>query len=212
MDPLRAMRVFSKVVDEGSFAAAVARSEAILCASPEYLDRRGRPQLPTDLLQHGSRLSCLGIRPICCSTAAGCRRSTRWPRGITFVTGEGAAVQSVTVMPRRPVLSTTPVDTMYAAALHGLGVAGLPSLVPEDALLEHALERVLPAWRLFSMTLWATLPSRKHLPVRTRVFLDFLIATFGGEDRDPWLSAAGCETQAWNCPDSPAPHSAATSS
>ena len=56
MDPLRAMRVFSKVVDEGSFAAAVARSEAILCASPEYLDRRGRPQLPTDLLQHGSRL------------------------------------------------------------------------------------------------------------------------------------------------------------
>jgi hypothetical protein len=24
--------------------------------------------------------------------------------------------------------------------------------------------------------------------------LDFLIEIFGGEDRDPWLAAAGCET------------------
>lgn len=182
---------------EGDFIARrLARTEAILCASPEYLDRRGRPQHPTDLLQHDSMLP-----PI--SSLA---------KGITFVAGEGAAAQSVTVMPRRPVLSTTHVDTMYAAALHGLGIAGLPSFVLDDALLEHALERVLPAWRLFSMTLWATLPSRKHLPVRTRVFLDFLITTFGGEDRDPWLTAAGCETQAWNCPDGLAPQSAATSS
>jgi DNA-binding transcriptional LysR family regulator len=83
---------------------------------------------------------------------------------------------------------------MYAAALAGLGVAGLPSFVIEDALLEHALERVLPAWRLFSTTLWAGMPTRKHLPARTRVFLDFLIEVFGGQDRDPWLAAAGCET------------------
>ena len=33
---------------------------------------------------------------------------------------------------------------MYAAALAGLGITGLPSFVAEDALLEHALERVLP--------------------------------------------------------------------
>jgi hypothetical protein len=29
---------------------------------------------------------------------------------------------------------------------------------------------------------------------RTRAFLDFLFGIFGGEDRDPWLAAAGCET------------------
>jgi len=56
------------------------------------------------------------------------------------------------------------------------------------------LERVLPAWRLNAMTIWAALPARKHLPARTRAFLDFLIAVFGGEDVDPWLAAAGCET------------------
>jgi len=30
--------------------------------------------------------------------------------------------------------------------------------------------------------------------VRTRAFVDFLVETFGGEDRDPWLLAAGCAT------------------
>jgi hypothetical protein len=44
------------------------------------------------------------------------------------------------------------------------------------------------------------MPSRKHLPARTRVFLDFLIDLFGGEDRDPWLVAAGCETRPWAAP------------
>jgi hypothetical protein len=41
------------------------------------------------------------------------------------------------------------------------------------------------------MTIWAALPTRKHLPARTRAFLDFLIAAFGGEDVDPWLTAVG---------------------
>ena len=83
---------------------------------------------------------------------------------------------------------------MYAAALAGLGIAGLPSYVIEDALLEHALERVLPEWRLFDVTLWAGMPSRRYLPARTRAFLDFLLQIFGGEDQDPWLAAAGCAT------------------
>ena len=61
-------------------------------------------------------------------------------------------------------------------------------------MLEHALERVLPRWHLFVTTIYAGLPTRKHVPARTRAFVDFLVQVFGGEDRDPWLLAAGCET------------------
>ena len=167
----------------GDFIARrLARTEVVLCAAPEYLDRRGRPVHPEDLRQHDTLLP-----PI-----------SELQRGITFVAGPDAApTESVTLVPPRPLLSTSHIDTTYAAALHGLGVAGLPSYVLEDALMERALERVLPAWRLFSVTLWVALPSRKHLPARTRAFLDFLIQVFGGEDRDPWLAAAGCPTQAW---------------
>jgi len=167
----------------GEFVARrLARTEVILCASPEYLDRRGRPSHPEQLGHHDTLLP-----PI-----------SELQRGITFYAGvigdDEPPGDTVTLVPQRPVLSTSHTDTMYAAALHGLGIAGLPSFVVEDALLEHALERVLPAWRLFAITIWAAMPTRKHLPARTRVFLDFLVSVFGGEDRDPWLAAAGCET------------------
>ena len=169
---------------QGDFVARrLARSEVVACASPEYLDRRGRPTHPSELAGHDALMP-----PV-----------SELQRGLTFVNGiwgddePGGETYTVS-MPGRPALGTTHIDTMYAAALAGLGVAGLPSFVLEDALLEHALERVLPSWRMFNITLWAAMPSRKHLPARTRVFLDFLLQVFGGEDRDPWLAAAGCAT------------------
>ena len=166
---------------DGNFVARrLARSEVILCAAPEYLDRRGRPQHPKDMDGHESM-----VPPFL--------------RELTFHTGagddDGAPGESVTLSPKRAGLSTIHTDTMYAAALAGLGITGLPSFVAEDALLENALERVLPQWHLFTTTLYAGMPTRKHVPARTRVFVDFLVKTFGGEERDPWLLAAGCETQ-----------------
>ncbi|MBP6902411.1 MAG: LysR family transcriptional regulator [Burkholderiaceae bacterium] len=173
------------VLDGDFIARRLARTEVILCASPEYLDLRGRPAHPSDLVQHDTMLP----------------PSSELARGITFVAGvhdgrpgDANGHETYTVVPHRPLLSTSHADTMYAGALHGLGIAGLPSFMIEDALLEHALERVLPAWRLFSLSIWAAMPSRKFLPARTRVFLDFLVEIFGGTERDPWLAAAGCET------------------
>lgn len=167
----------------GEFIARrLARTETIFCAAPEYLDRRGRPSHPDELAGHDALLP-----PI-----------SEIQRGLTFRRGgwgdDEPAGEQVVVRPKHAVLSTVHVDTNYAAALAGLGIAGLPSYVAEDALMEGALERVLPGWELFSATLWATMPSRQHLPARTRAVLDFLLGIFGGEDRDPWLAAAGCET------------------
>jgi DNA-binding transcriptional LysR family regulator len=167
---------------DGDFIARrLARTEVVVCASPEYLDRRGRPQHPRDLARHESV-----IPPISAVS-----------RGLVFYSGPvgGDATESYTLTKERhPSLATAHIDTMYATALAGLGIAGLPSYVIEDALQEHALERVLPEWRLFDFVLWAGMPSRRHLPARTRAFLDFLLSIFGGQDRDPWLTAAGCAT------------------
>jgi DNA-binding transcriptional LysR family regulator len=100
----------------------------------------------------------------------------------------------VVELKKLPPLMTTHTDTLYAVALAGLGITGLPSFVAEDALMEQALERVLPAWHMQTVTLFAAMPTRKHVPMRTRAFVDFLVATFGATDRDPWLAAAGCES------------------
>ncbi len=174
----------SREPPDGQFIARrLARSEVVVCASPEYLARRGHPQHPSELDAHEAIMPPMSALQ----------------RGLVFYSGplaqDGPGGQ-VCEVPRLlpPALSTTHIDTMYAAALAGLGIAGLPSYVIEDALLEHALERVLPEWRLFDFTLWAGMPSRRYLPARTRAFIDFLLQIFGGEDCDPWLAAAGCAT------------------
>ena len=165
---------------DGDFVARLlARSEVIICASPEYLDRRGRPSHPAEVTGHDAMFP-------------------PFIRELTLYRGQfsdsDTPGEAVTLAPSRPALSTTHIDTMYAAALAGLGIAGLPSFVVEDALLEHALERVLPEWHLLTATIYAAMPTRKHVPARTRAFIDFLAQTFGGQDTDPWLLAAGCET------------------
>jgi DNA-binding transcriptional LysR family regulator len=165
---------------EGEFVARpLARSEVILCASAEYLSRRGRPAHPSELLRHDLMVPS----------------SQELTRTVTFVAGgadgsDAPAQEWASMVPRRPLLAADHIDTMYAAARHGLGIAGLPSFVVGGALLGGELERVLPAWRLFALTLWAAMPSRKHLPARTRAFLEFLLEVFGGANRDPWLAAA----------------------
>ncbi|MET0210735.1 MAG: LysR family transcriptional regulator [Burkholderiaceae bacterium] len=164
---------------EGDFIARrLARTEVILCAAPEYLARRGHPRHPSDLRQHD-----LMLPP-----------HHQLSRGVTFERcgADGLTQESVCAVPPRPVMTTDSVDTKYASALHGLGVAGLPSFVVGDALMEGALERVLPEWRLYSYTLWGAMPTRKFVPARTRAFMDFLLEIFGGRDEDPWLTAAGC--------------------
>ncbi|MGM9482741.1 LysR substrate-binding domain-containing protein [Roseateles sp. NT4] len=167
-----------ETLDGDFIARRLARSEFIMCASPDYLDQRGRPQHPADLKQHDALLP----------------PTPALMRGLTLQRGDGKEEITLPIVPSRATLSTTHMDTNYAAALHGLGVAGLPSFMVEDALLEQALERVMPQWRLFGTTLWAGMPTRKYVPARTRAFLDFLLEIFGGEDKDPWLVAAGCAT------------------
>jgi len=166
-------------LDGGFIVRKLARSEVIICAAPEYLDQRGRPTHPKQLAGHEMMLPS-------------------YLREVTLQTrGSGSQPGQVFTVARPATgLSTIHTDTFYAAALAGMGITGLPSFVAADALLENALERVLPHWHLLSATLYAGMPTRKYIPTRTRVFVDFLVATFGGEDRDPWLAAAGCETLA----------------
>lgn len=174
------IQVARKPLDGDFVARLLARTEVILCASPEYLDRKGRPEHPSDLPRFDAMVPT-------------------FLREVTFHQGtvgdDEPPGDSVTLSPGRGVLTTVHIDTLYAAALHSMGIAGLPSFVAEDALFEHALERVLPQWRLFHASIYAAMPTRKHVPARTRVFIDFLVQTFGGKAEDPWLSAAGCPTR-----------------
>nr|WP_295784489.1 LysR family transcriptional regulator [Rhodoferax sp.] len=154
----------------------LAASTFVLCAAPGYVKRCGQPQLPEDLLLHD------GLLP----DVAAVKRELTLYRGVNGSTGATRRILKVSLRP--PVLSTAQLEVLYAAAVSGMGVAGLPTFMVADALREGRLVRVLPGWHGGALQLYAAIPTRKHVPARTRAFIDFLVETFGGNQDDPWLA------------------------
>ena len=66
-------------------------------------------------------------------------------------------------------------DTLLRAALDGAGIMSLPLDIAAPYLSQGTLVRVLSPWITGRLALYAALPSRKFIPDRTRVFLDYLI-------------------------------------
>ena len=58
----------------------------------------------------------------------------------------------------------------------GFGVVSLPDFMVREAQRQRTLVRVLPQWSLASGSCWAIFPERRLMPLRTRAFLDALIA------------------------------------
>ncbi len=163
---------------QGDFVVRpLAASTFVLCASPAYLTRCGHPQQPEDLLQHD------GLLP----DVAAVRRELTLFREAHGATGATRRMLKVGLRP--PVLSTAQLEVLYAAAVNGMGVAGLPTFMVADAVRDGRLVRVLPQWHGGALQLYAAMPTRKHVPARTRAFMDFLVETFGGNQDDPWLTS-----------------------
>ena len=125
-------------------------------ASPAYLDRRGRPEHPRDLLDH----ACLRGRH-----ASGVINPWEFERD-----GE-----TVTVAPKGPLIVGigATVDLAVEAAVAGTGIIYLFDdwLRPyfERGELEPVLE---PWWPTFSGP-FLYYPGRRHLPTPLRAFIDF---------------------------------------
>ncbi|MBT9486783.1 MAG: LysR family transcriptional regulator [Rubrivivax sp.] len=159
-------------------ARHLARTDVILCAAPEYLDRHGRPDAPGMLCEHSLLLP---PRP------GGRSKHLELMRRSSGGGGGRLARALVPIGIAAPV-STSHAELAYASALAGLGICGLPSFMAEDAVLEGALERVLPDWHVDHHVIWACTPARRPEASLSQTMVGFLVEAFGGQDRDPWLS------------------------
>lgn len=172
----------------GNFVARLlAHSEMIACATTAYLNRRGRPTEPSELFGHEWLLpfSPDGNKQ---TTFEPCPLRAAAQAAQAGAGGKGVKGRKPITLEQPPMaLSTSHWDTLYHAALADMGITALPSFVADDALRSGRMERVLPDWRIMTTTIYAAMPTRMHIPARTRVFLDFLVETYGGAARDPWL-------------------------
>ena len=69
-------------------------------------------------------------------------------------------------------------DTCRVGALHHQGIILQPSFLVGEELRSGALVEILPAYRSIAIDIHAVYPSRKHVPPKVRLMIDFLVEAF----------------------------------
>jgi DNA-binding transcriptional LysR family regulator len=135
----------------------LASTRLVLCASPEYLQRRGAPGRPDELLHHDV------ISYSLFSTGE------NW----SFMGPDGAV--SVKVVPR---MRTNSGDTCRAAALQHQGIILQPTFIVGADLAQGTLQEIMPGYRSVELGIHAVYPSRKFVSPKVRLLIDFLVEAF----------------------------------
>ena len=143
--------------DGDVIARKIMSTQIILVAAPDYLKRRGTPMTPQDLAGH----DCLR------QTQRGMR-----PRTMHLVNADHRDQQIDQEV--NTVLWANHIDTLLRATSDGLGITSTSVDLVANQLATGELVQVIRPWIVGEISLFAALPSRKFLPRRTQVFLDYL--------------------------------------
>jgi DNA-binding transcriptional LysR family regulator len=130
-----------------------------LVAAPSYLERRGRPSHPRDLMHH----ACL------------CYAYLPTPDVWRFVNKAGEVVQ---VRPAGPLRANN-ADALAPALLAGLGLAVQPDFVVGEAIKDGRLEVVMQDWSPPPIALHLVMPPGGPRPPRVEVLAAFLVNRLG---------------------------------
>jgi DNA-binding transcriptional LysR family regulator len=130
----------------------------ILVASPAYLERRGHPETVEDLHSH----SCL------CYLTSG----RPWP--FAFADGQS-------VIPNGP-FDTDDSGSIRQAALNAAGIAYQLRMTVTDFLSDGRLVEVLPHLAMPTLPAYALHAFGRQLPIRGRLFINFMIEKLSGLD------------------------------
>jgi DNA-binding transcriptional LysR family regulator len=123
-------------------------------AAPSYLAAHGRPQHPSDLLQHACILH-------------------RFPSGVSPPWEFERNGKVVRVSPTGPLVAMT-IELELGAAIAGLGLIASFEELLAPAFASGALEPVLEDWCQSFSGPFLYYASRRHMPAPLRAFIDFI--------------------------------------
>lgn len=153
------IRIRAELPDSTLVVRPLGTVRQYICASPDYLARRGEPAAPADLPGHD--IVGYGLAD----------SATSW----TFESAAG----SVTVAPQ-PRVTVGNSLFLRDMLLQGAGIGSLPSFIAEPCFETDRLSAVLPDYRLPERRIYAVTPTRRGIDARTRAFLDFLQENIAG--------------------------------
>ena len=150
----------AELEDSSLAARKLAPNRRVVCASPAYLARHGTPRLPEDLARH----NCLTTSDFAMNWEY---KDPRGKRASVRVAGRYACDNW---------------SVLREWALAGLGVALKSTWDVYRHLRDGSLVALFPGYSFHSdVAIYAVYPHRRHLPAKTRVFIEFLAASLGPE-------------------------------
>jgi len=154
--------------DSSLVSLRLADNRRLCVASPRYLERAGTPRHPSDLVRH----DCLPLSSDASQT-----------RGWAFtVDGE------VTHLRPHGRLDCSDGQVLHDWCVQGLGIAWRSTWEVEDDIAAGTLVTVLDEHAAPPNGIYAVFPQRRHLPLRVRLWIDFLKRTYG--DSRYWTGAS----------------------
>jgi len=143
----------ARLPDSSLVSRKLAATRLVLCASPEYVRRRGVLQHPSELERHDVlNYSLLAM-------------GDQWEFE--------RANERVTVRVNSRMRSNNG-DTCVMAALSGAGIVLQPTFLVSDHLAQGALVELLSEYRSIELGIFAVFPTRKFVLPKVRLLVDFL--------------------------------------
>jgi DNA-binding transcriptional LysR family regulator len=153
--------------DSSLVSVRLADNRRMCVATPDYLKRAGVPQLPSELMRH----ACLTLSSDASQT-----------RGWAFqIDGE------VTHLRPSGALDCSDGQVLHDWCLQGLGLAWRSTWEIEREVAAGQLQVVLEDFAAPPNGIFAVFAQRKHLPLRVRLWIDFIKQRFG--DAGYWAGA-----------------------
>ncbi len=145
--------------DSSLVSVRLADNRRLCVAAPAYLQRAGAPARPTDLMRH----ACLTLSSDASQT-----------RGWAF-TVDGELIH---LRPGGP-LDCSDGQVLHEWCLRGLGLAWRSTWEVEQDVAAGRLQVVLQDFAAPPNGIFAVFPQRKHLPLRVRLWIDFVKHSYG---------------------------------
>jgi DNA-binding transcriptional LysR family regulator len=144
--------------DSSLVSVRLADNRRLCVATPDYLARRGTPQTPADLLRH----DCLTLSSEASQT-----------RGWAFRTPGAQGHEVLHLRPGGP-LDCSDGQVLHDWCLAGWGIAWRSTWEVEAEIASGRLVPVLEDYAAAPNGIFMVLPQRKHLPLRLRLWIDFV--------------------------------------
>jgi DNA-binding transcriptional LysR family regulator len=153
------------VGSERLVARRLGSMQLLLCAAPAYLARRGTPDSVAELANHDALTYAYSSAPRQWRLfdAAGASHEARVAGSLNANSGEA----------------------LRSAALAGLGLIYEPDFLLAGPLARGDLLRVLPRYTGATGDIWAVYPSRRHLSLKVRLFVDHIARDFAAAAAAP---------------------------